>query len=520
MDCSELIENFNTGLFESRNGQKFIKCEFNPNNPIWIDVTDEMWEASYAGKLNKLNWKKINLGPNVKDGLKQLIINRLKINSPFYLPKVELALSKIVKLCLVNKIDLKNGFLEITSDQWLSIWALLDAQNRSMIRSIYSELAENSMLGADYSIAQQMNCWKARSDTQVLRTVLDWDVNKGSFTSAEWELVSKSLNFKDVKESDIDCATRIFGRILNETLKRPQQVLSIKLNSLWSAPSGREYFLRIPKAKGQAGSRDESWKITNDLAEDIQLYSARLAISSLQNKFDRLIVFPAEDNSKNLSWMSFGQIDAQTAKSRLVSFAQKKRIISPRTSEIINFTPYRIRHTGVTAMAIQGVPREIIQEILEHDSPYSADAYISAAGSDLIPAIEKATNQGVGKIFSDISDAYFFRGSITDKVEKKPVFIPILSEAVSPPAAVGSCGKNGSCSQHPFWACYNGCPHFLAWKDAPHQRSLEFVESELKRWSESEGGRERSKLGKDFDRIGAAIHEVMDQIKEINKGHP
>ena len=518
MDISELIENFNTGLFESRNGQKFIKCEFNPNEPIWIDVTGETWEATYAGRLNKICWGKIIVSSTVKREIKQILCGRLKTRSPYYLNKVEIALLNLFKSCSLINVNLKEGFSDISQEQWLSIWALLDSQTRSTVRSLYTELAEKSVLGADFSIASEMDGWKARSDTEVLSGVLNWDAHRGSFTSAEWELIRRSLINRDENESDADCATRIFGRILNETLKRPQQVLSMKQNSLWSAPFGNEYFLRIPKAKGQAGARDESWKITNDLADDIQSYSERSTINKLQNKYDRLIVFPSKKGTKDLSWMSFGQIDAQTAKSRLSNFAEIRKIISPRTNEVINFTPYRIRHTGATTMAIQGVPREVIQETLEHDSPYSADAYISAVGSDLIPAIEKATSQGVGVIFSELRDAYFFKGSITDKVEKKPVFIPIIGQGLSQPAVIGSCGKNGSCSQHPFWACYNGCPHFLAWRDAPHQQSLDFVEAELNRWSDSEGGKERSKLGKDFDRIGAAIHEVINQIKEEKKG--
>ena len=164
-------------------------------------------------------------------------------------------------------------------------------------------------------------------------------------------------------------------------------------------------------------------------------------------------------------------------------------------------------------MALQGVPRDEIQEVLEHDSPYSADAYIQAVGSDLMPALERATDRGVGKVFAELHHIYFFKGAIVDKVGSKTVHIPVVVENVAAPAVVGSCGKDGACKKHPFWACYNGCPHFLAWRDGPHRTSLEFVESELKRWSDVEGGKERSKLGKDFDRVGAAIHEVIAQIE-------
>src|SRR5690606_29946608 len=136
-------------------------------------------------------------------------------------------------------------------------------------RSLYRELAETGSAGADFPVATQMDSWKARNDLQTLRRVMEWDAQAGAFTSMEWELIRGVLNRADPAENDADCATRIYGRVLNETLKRPIQVLSMKRNSLWIAPSGREFFLRIPKAKGQAGERPESWQITSELAEAI-----------------------------------------------------------------------------------------------------------------------------------------------------------------------------------------------------------------------------------------------------------
>jgi hypothetical protein len=56
----------------------------------------------------------------------------------------------------------------------------------------------------------------------------------------------------------------------------------------------------------------------------------------------------------------------------------------------------------------------------------------------------------------------------------------------------------------------------LAWKEADHQKSLDYVESELTRWSKAEGGKERSKLHKDFDRIAASIREVVQQVEAVN----
>ncbi len=516
MDGTDLIENFETGLWESADDRRFVRCEFNPDVPVWIDVSGSSWSVSYAGTEYTLDWAKLGLSDAVAVPLQRAILGRLKSRSPSYLGTVHNDLSSLRKALDANNVSLHSGLTGITASTWLGVWGRMHAHARSLFRSLYTELAETGTAGADFSVATQMDSWRAKNDPQTLRRVMEWDAQAGAFTSMEWELIRGVLNRADPAENDADCATRVYGRVLNETLKRPMQVLSMKCDALWIAPSGREFFLRIPKAKGQVGERPESWQITSELAEAIRAYSRRPEIHALQQRFDRLIVMPSAE-SQELNWMEHGQVPVGFAKERLQDWAKKQGIISPRTDKEVNLASTRIRHTGATAMAMQGVPRNEIQEILEHYSPYSADAYIQAVGSDLMPALERATDRGVGQVFSELHHIYFFKGAIVDRVGRRPIHIPVVVEGVAQPAVVGSCGKSGACKKHPFWACYNGCPMFLAWREGPHEKSLEFVESELKRWSDVEGGKERSKLGKDFDRVGAAIHEVIGQIKQAQE---
>ncbi len=49
MDGTDLIENFETGLWESADDRRFVRCEFNPDVPVWIDVSGSSWSVSYAG---------------------------------------------------------------------------------------------------------------------------------------------------------------------------------------------------------------------------------------------------------------------------------------------------------------------------------------------------------------------------------------------------------------------------------------------------------------------------------------
>ena len=513
MDGAGLTENFQSGLFERSDGHCFVRCEFDPSQPMWIDVTSDVWSATYAGRQHQLDWGSLDLSPGFETSLRRAVLGRLKTRAPTYLRQTQGAIENLCTAASQEHIDIRNGFGGIGASEWLAMWVRLDSYSRSLIRSLYQELAEEGEAGANFAIAKELGTWKARDDVQVLRWVTEWNPTSGSFTSLEWELVRRALKAEIPDEGDADCAARVFGRILDETLKRPLQVLTMRRDALWTSPSGREFFLRVPKVKVQAGDRPTSWQITENLAKAILAYSERPRIHALQERFDRLVVMPLT-SGREAKWMHHGQVDVATAKMSLQTWAEHQGMVSPRTHGRIHLTPYRIRHTGATTLALQGAPRDQIQEILEHDSPASADAYIQAVGSDLMPALERSTGRGVGEVFSELRRAYFFKGTVTDQVHERPVHIPDLGKGVATPAVVGSCGKNSACTEHPFWACYDGCPHFLAWRDGPHERSLEYVESELERWGRAEGGKERSKLGKDFDRVGAAIREVIGQVEQ------
>jgi hypothetical protein len=528
MERTELKEDMKTGLFWHADGRTFVRCEYTPDAPVWIDVTGSVWTAIYLGGLHTLDWNRVDVPKSIIFTLKSVINGRMKTRDPSYFPKVANALNSFFKIAKEEQLDLTEGFSGLNISSFLRIWDGMVSSSRSFLRDIYVECADKKIAGADYAIAREIKTWNARTDIVQLRDVIQWHPNAGAFISAEWEIVRGILERWNPDEHPHDIASKIFGRILTETLKRPSQVTSMPKDALWvvQSPDGKgpdEFFLRIPMAKAQAGGRPATWQITASLGRAIQEYSLIPSIRALQEQIDRLVVIPLRGRSEG-KWVQRGQIDPQTAKQSLQELMKRNNIISPRTNEPINLTPYRIRHTGGTAMAMQGIPRDEIQEILEHKSLFTADAYIQAVGSDLLPALERSTDRGVGEVFTILSEAYFFKGAVVDELRDQWITIPTgnieerVANELQTPAVVGSCGKDGACTKHPFWACYNGCPHFLAWKDGDHRKSLAYVDSELKRWNRAEGGKERSKLHKDFDRIGAAIREVVQQTEELGEG--
>jgi hypothetical protein len=227
----------------------------------------------------------------------------------------------------------------------------------------------------------------------------------------------------------------------------------------------------------------------------------------LQHRYDRLIVW------ESVSLIEREQLSSPIVKSQIKAYVLGLDIISPRTGKPLHITPYRLRHTSATRMAMQGVSRDVIQNILEHDDSTSADAYIDAVGTELVPAIERA-DRNLGGLFKGLNDI-FFKGKVTKELKNEKVFIPIFN---ANPMPIGSCGldssKHGTCKKQPFTACYDGCPSFLAWRDADHTKSLQYVERELERWNSAEGHNARSKAMKDFERLHHAISEVISQIGE------
>jgi integrase len=522
MEGPGLTEDFSDGTFIDAQGKRFVISQFDPDNPVPIAISGSVWSAIYKGQSITVDWDRLG---DIPEELRNLFMNscrlELKRHATNYMAKFFLMAMNFLDASQESQLQKFKDFSQLGTSDILKIWGILNSSDRIFFRSFYSELARKKIGGASLNLAREMKTWKARNKVVLLRYVVYWSPTKGAFIAAEWELIRNELEFEDDFKSEQVQAVKVFGRIVAETLKRPGQILSIKAkNGLMVIPSDEEglpseYFLRIPTAKAQTGAKPRLWQITEGLGKTILNYSKLPHVSRLQQVHDRLVVLPGEKGVDNC-WTLNGQVTAQDAKSALQNYFKYRNLISPRTGERFHVTPYRIRHTGATALALQGFTRDDIQEVLEHDSPYSADAYIEAVGSDLMPALEKATNRGLGEVFSVLSDCYFFRGKVADEVGQKPILIPAVNlvepetTAHKAPAVVGSCGKSGACSKHPFWACYNGCEHFLAWRDADHSQSLDYVTAELDRWSEAEGGKKRSKLYKDFDRIAASIRDVIN----------
>ncbi len=505
MSYSDKFYNPETGLWHDEIGSIFIKNEFNPEIPIWLDISREVWSVNYLGNNCSIDWNEIALTNKFLEPFKEILKKKLRKNSVRYIDKVRCMLKALGRILEKNITSIEH--LDING--WSNLWGKINSSDRIFLREFFIEMAKQNLGGINKNIAIELKSWKARSDVKLLRNVLSWNEQKGALTNAETEIVRQEL-LKPLKNnlSDSKHAGRILTWIMFETLKRGVQITQMLNDDLYNIKNDSsgviEWMLKIPMAKHQTGMGSQWWPISAELAGAIKEYQNRASIKSLQMKYKNLILWKTIDLDR-------GGISAQSVRTAINSYVSNLDIISPRTKNKIKLTPTRIRHTGATLLAKNGVSRDVIQEILEHDSPQSANAYIDACGSELIPAIDRVDR--TTNTFNELAEA-FFKGTTKSTVGKNPIYIPVTGK-VETPALVGDCGKDGYCPRHPFHACYDGCVDFIAWREGDHMKALKYTDKAQSYWKRAEI-KERTNAPKNFERLRKAILEVIEKI-EIEK---
>jgi len=490
-------------------GQRFVRNEFVPTRPTFITVTDLSWYGDHLNRTHVLTWPK-GIHSSLKSAIEDILKHQMRRASPSSLNSMRNVIAAIVA---AQPAGTPFTAWDLTdADIIRHVWDSTRPSYRPWLRTLIVDIAELIDPDEAGDIALMMSDWKANRSLRWKKSVLDWDPDQGSLTSAELEVLRRHLVPVDDESIGVHFA-RLFTRLSLTTLRRPSQLITIGGDALRriTTPFGTTADLRIPFGKWQAG-RDECWlPIPVDLADDIEAYRVRIraemprSTSSDPCVFDTCLLplISFEGTKKQHMFAPYG---AQ-AKDAVQNWIKNFGLISPRTGRVMNLNLRRLRHSGATHLAMQGYPLELIQDMLEHESPDSTRFYIDAVGTEYLPVFE-AADRNLGGRFSMLRDAWF-NGKVIDRKDapNRPIIVPD-AEA---PAVIGACGKNGACPVHPLFSCYS-CEFFLAFRDANHQKVLNFVESEYRRWRAVETSASRSKAIKDFDRIAAGVRDVITLI--------
>jgi integrase len=499
-----------TGLWHDEEGGLYVENRWKSDSPLFLRVDREIWQTRHQGLNHTLNWTKFRFSPSMLAASKQLLIRLMRRLSPVYLSAAGKMLDQLDACEVLHTGDLST----LDHGQTHALMLSLKTREQSLFREWYSQWAAHGEAGADPQIARSLSFTKLNTEHSALENVRTWDPHKGALTTSELEVLRQRVDDTTRDATLHEHFARLFLRIVLSLGKRPSQILLIQQDGLVKLGLDEQwaYCLRVPGVKGQTNEKPEDWPISQALVDDIQAYCAQPGVREAQEHYGHLMVKPVRSYSRKDGNLSSGRMGVL-----IDEWMERHGPQSPRTQQTLQVTPTRLRHTVATQMVRRGYHLDDIRSLLEHKSQNAVMSYVDAVGSDLAPALERVDVK-LGGVFSDLQNA-FFKGTLTSQSAGMGD-VPILVPDENPqPAIVGGCGLGKVCPKNPFFACYDGCPHFLAFREGDHARSLRFFETEEDRWAKAEGGAVHSKVREDFARKARAVQEVIEIIAFDAEAH-
>ena len=475
---------------------------FDELNPVEIQLGDT-WRCEWYGTSVALFWSEIDLPEGMLREAQSWAMREITKRAPTMLVQLGLSLRKLAIL----REPHWRSFADISQTKWLLMWDEFNRETLTPLRHIFLRVACRSKRQDAMETAIFLKRKQLPKNRTPLADVLEWHPTKGALLLQEYDLMRDRLVEVMPDEPDNLLATRVAVMLMVETLKRPSQVLGIADKDVYCVIEGgvEEWFVRIPKVKGQAGQTPDAWRISHITAKTIKRLRARPAVRERQRWSGKLII-----------WDMKRPRQRRRASPHAVSGLVKQLftgVVSPRTDEQLHVTSLRIRHTGATIMALNGHSLEEIAGALEHDNLDTASAYVDAVGAYFLPVLEKA-DEKLNFLFTRLGAA--FTGiSLDVPAIGSPVYIPERGEALT---LVGGCTKPNvameGCTRRPFYGCYRGCPLFRPiLNEAAHERAARFFACERERTEWAAGGKDRSRLRYQLEAFESGAQHVLRQLR-------
>ncbi|WP_408913621.1 site-specific integrase [Brucella pseudogrignonensis] len=508
--CFQLFYEESRDLWIRDDGAEFIRNGKILADPFWIRIDLDVWRCRYLGRSHALKWRAHSLPKEMSRSIREALLIRLRFCAPSILSCWSQMLRQVSDLIANGNISCPHGFADISAGDLMNIMARMGWVEATEFRSVYRVLVALGAAGCSQDILSLLDELRLNR-RQHLEHVATWHPEKGALTTSELETLRQYLLPPSYFETDIDHFCRVLLRTLVALGRRPSQLMGVLPQGvrIFEKDTAFPAVIEVPGAKHQRNNRIEWWPITADLYDDLRAFAGRPAIANAQQKFGYFFVTPSRKTSRPT-----GRMNGAVAGSLLSDWVARREIFSPRTGQCLHVTPTRLRHTVATQMARKGYALEDIQSFLEHDSDSAVLIYLDAVGSDLIPAIDRA-NDLLGDVFGKMAHV-FFKGRIIDR-PKSPISKPVVVPDPDKRAIIGQCGFAGSCPKHPFSACFNGCPHFLFFRDADISFARSHLIQQNDHWRASEASATRAKAHDDFARIDRALMEASAMAINSNE---
>ena len=207
----------------------------------------------------------------------------------------------------------------------------------------------------------------------------------------------------------------------------------------------------------------------------------------------------AED--RLLWWL--GEGNPEGAISRLMGhWAAAAALVSPRTGQTLNLNARRFRVTMLTNAADEGASAEHLAMLADHSDLQNIQVYLDRSPLFLLRIRDK-----VDAIYDPMVRR--FQGSFTTESAAARKHLPIIPGfAPQLPllnvGGIGACGRSDLCRLAPPLTCYT-CPHFIAFRDGPHEEVAAALEVSMTGMNERVGLQVANAL--------AAVREVVARVE-------
>lgn len=417
--------------------------------PIFIDVSGDIWFWEDAGFRTKVDWSSMKFGLDAIELFKGFICNRLLTKSIYYTVKGK----DVATIIAIDEMGLKFpwGINEVN--------LIVDNLIFNDINKFYSFISLYK-----WSLAQNIDFftleiyYQIKNKVRHKRTPYKRTLLYPNYLTPIDEL--KILEFIDLN-SKVENYKRLRDVvILNISFElglRPVQLYSLDTNDFFEVTSkdGNEkyYSLNIQLAKKISNStyQKKSRSISEKLGSNIN------KLIHLKKRF-----YDCQSDAIFIS----KTIEGDYIRMSTTLFS---KIIS-RQMTSIGFNKgdgaTLLRHHLAQSLADQGTPADIIAELLGHNSTVSARAYIAAT-----PEIASIKTKALGK-----NETYgsIMKMMLTGEIIEKPgtkksqwVKGMIGDQYIG---GIGVCGlsENTSCPKNPVYSCYT-CQKFHPFIDGNHE---------------------------------------------------
>jgi len=334
----------------------------------------------------------------------------------------------------------------------------------------------------------------------------------GPFSEDEYIALYKAVD-SAYAAGQVPLWTVVLTRILFATGARVSQCASLKSKD-FSQKEGK-YILSLPQVKNRAEHSRADFKYY-----DISPQTGRLILAHIKNNQvdgwddDAPIFLASEVNptQRNLrrdkTDIYFGHCIASSLSKKFTNIISE---FAPAT-ERLNFDQMpvntkRFRATFGTRLAEEGASRAEIADRLGHTDLQNVDVYFENS-----PAVVENIDKAVGKYLAPLSLA--FRGRLIESEDQSTLKgepgSRIIDFRIASRPLANCAGGCETCAFNKPVACYT-CFRFEPWLDAPHEKVLEHLEEERKRFKDD------IRLAAINDDAIAAVREVIAQCSLVRQ---